>query len=104
MLERPKGQHYYYANHVRDCTRIEQGRPGTARRLVARQLFLVDEFTREDQDRQGQRQRLSSPSPRVVTTEKDVRRKISAEEQNQRRKDELDYIGKKGRPARTGFR
>ena len=38
-----------------------------------------------------------------MTTKEEIRRKISTEEEDQRREDELDYVGGKDTPARAGF-
>ena len=103
LLQRPKRQHHHHTDHIGKRARIEQGRPRTTRRLVARQVFLVDELIGKNQYREYQRQRPSCPRPRILTTEEEIRRKISTEEEDQRREDELDYVGGKDTPARAGF-
>ena len=92
-----------YTDHIGKRARIKQGRPRTTRRLVARQVFLVDELIGKDQYRENQRQRPSCPRPRVLTANEEICRKISTKEENQRREDELDYVGGKDTPARAGF-
>ena len=77
-----------------------RGRPCS---ILARQVFLVDELIGKDQYREYQRQRPNRPRPRVLTTNEEIRRKVSAEEENRRREDELDYVGGKDTPARASF-
>src|SRR6185503_3859662 len=89
-LERPKGYHHQHTNKIWERTRVEHCRPCTARRRVARQLLLVDEFTGENEHGENQRQRPTGLWPGVGTTEDEVRRKISTEEKNQRRQNEPD--------------
>src|SRR5437016_2726803 len=103
FLEGPKGQHYHHANHVREHTRIEHCGPRTVRRHVARQLLFVDEFTGENQHRERQGQRSTCSRPGVGAAEEKVRREKSAEEENQRRQDEPDCVGKKRRARLDGL-
>ena len=89
-LQRPQSQHHQHPEHIGEHTRIEQCPPRTARRLVARQLLLVDEFMGEDQHREHQPQHPTCPRPGVGTADEEVRREITTEQENQRRQDEPD--------------
>lgn len=66
-------------------------------------MFLVDELIGKDQYREYQRQRPARPRPGIGAADDEVRRKVSAEEENQRREDKLDHVGEKDTPARAGF-
>ena len=90
LLERPKGQHYQHADHIGKHTRIEQCRPRTVMRPVARELLLIDEFTGEDQHRQRQRQCSACSRPGIGTADDEIRREEPAEKEDQRRQDEPD--------------
>jgi hypothetical protein len=90
FLERPKGQHRQHPHHIRKHTRIEHGRPCTARRRAARQLLLVDEFTGENQHRERQGQRPACLRPSVGAADDEIRREKSTEEENQRCQNEPD--------------
>lgn len=90
LLERPKDQHQQQAKPIGEHAGIEQCRPGSIRRPVARQLLLVDKFAGEDQHGKRQRQSPACPRPSVGATGNEVCREEPAKKENQRSQNEPD--------------